>query len=271
MITRHLYLTIVLIMVSTFCFASNTECISAYIQDLEQEERVQKDTLAKKSARQERKLIKKQLPKEFPTNYHSEVEAYYQRQSLPKKILRNIINTRNYLSLSSNIAYDAVLIPNITAEFSVHPKVSVALNWMYSWWSFKNFDLFWRTYGGDLACRYWFGKKSEERRLTGHHIGVYAQALTYDLDLGGQAQITDGWNKAVGLEYGHSFIISKNFNIDVFAGVGLLTGKYKDYSNVDGHYVWQVSVNRQIIMPTKFGATLTWILPFKQKSILYEE
>ena len=272
MITKQLYTTIVLIMVSTFCFASNTECFSAYIHDLEQEVKEQKkDTLKTKSVKQDKKQIKKQLPKEFPQNYHSEVEAYYTRQSFPQKVLRTVLNSRNYLSISSNLAYDAILIPNITAEFSVLPKVSVALSWMYSWWSWKNKDIFWRTYGGDIACRYWFGKKSNDRRLTGHHVGVYAQTLTYDFDLGAQAQMTDGWNKAVGLEYGHSFVISRNFNIDVFAGVGLLTGRYKDYSRVDNHYFWQVTVNRQIIMPTKFGAAITWILPLKQNSILYEE
>lgn len=258
--------------ISTVCLASQTDRTCCVYKDtVKVNEKVVKDTLSNKVNSKTIKQINKQLPKEFPQNYHSEVEAYYSRQTLPQKVLRGILNTRNYLSFSSNIAFDLVLIPNITAEFSVLPKVSLAFSWMYSWWSFKHSDIFWRTYGGDVACRYWFGKKSNERRLTGHHVGVYAQALTYDLDLGGQAQMTDGWNKAVGLEYGHSFVISKNFNIDIYAGVGLLTGNYKDYSNIDDHYVWQVSVKRETIMPTKIGATLTWILPLKQKSILYEE
>ncbi len=167
--------------------------------------------------------------------------------------------------------YDIVLIPNVSAEFSLTPKISLSAGWMHSWWSLKTSDIYWRVYGGDIALKYWFGKKSNIRRLTGHHLGIYAQALTYDFDLGGQAQMSDGWNKAIGVEYGHSFIISKNFNIDIYAGIGLITGNYKDYYNLDDHYVWQVSVKRQTFLPTKFGASLIWVLPLKQKSILYEE
>lgn len=220
---------------------------------------------------QEKTDIGKQLPSEFPKNYRQEVEAYYERQEFHEKVLRKLINTRNYVSFSTNMMFDAVLIPNITAEFTILPKVSLSATWMHSWWALKSSDIFWRVQGGDITARYWFGKKSEKRRLTGHHIGIYGQILSYDIDLGGQAQLTDGWNYAAGIEYGHSFVIAKNFNIDVYAGVGLLAGKYKDYSNIDGHYVWQVSVNRNTIFPTKLGASLVWILPLKKKSILYEE
>ena len=225
----------------------------------------------KKPATQPISGAKKQLPTEFPKNYHEEVEAYYARQKFHEKALRKLINTRNYVSFSTNMAFDAVLIPNVAAEFSITPQISLSAGWMHSWWKVQSKDFFWRVYGGDITARYWFGQKSKTRRLTGHHIGVYGQALSYDLDLGGQAQMTDGYNYAAGIEYGYSFIISKNFNIDVFAGVGLLTGKYKDYYNKDGHYVWQVSVNRSTVLPTKLGASLVWILPLKKKSILYED
>lgn len=225
----------------------------------------------KKPAQQQNHGAIKQLPSEFPKNYHQEVEAYYARQKFHEKALRKLINTRNYVSFSTNMAFDAVLIPNIAAEFSITPQISLSASWMHSWWTIKSQNFFWRVYGGDITARYWFGKKSKTRRLTGHHIGIYGQALSYDLDLGGQAQMTDGWNYAAGIEYGHSFIISKNFNIDVYAGVGFLTGNYKDYENKDGHYVWQVSVQRSTILPTKIGASLVWILPIKKKSILYED
>ena len=260
---KKLYIFVTLIILSSVCFASETDRIFCVDKDTI---KVKQDSLKIKG-----KQIKKQLPTEFPSNYHQEVEAYYARQKFYQKVLRGIINTKNYTSFSTNMLFDLVLIPNISAEFSILPKVSVSASWMHSWWSVQNRDIYWRVYGGDVAVKYWFGNSSNKRRLTGHHIGAYAQALTYDLDLGGQAQISDGWNTAFGIEYGHSFIISKNFNIDVYAGVGLLTGNYKDYINADGHYVWQISVSRSIIMPTKLGASLVWILPLKQKSILYEE
>ena len=214
----------------------------------------------KKPAPQQKHGAIKQLPSEFPKNYHQEVEAYYARQKFHEKALRKLINTRNYVSFSTNMAFDAVLIPNIAAEFSITPQISLSASWMHSWWTVKSQNFFWRVYGGDITARYWFGQKSKTRRLTGHHIGIYGQAISYDLDLGGQAQMTDGWNYAAGIEYGHSFIISKNFNIDVYAGVGLLTGNYKDYENKDGHYVWQATKNRKFFGPTKAEVSLVWLI-----------
>ena len=260
LIKQALYILIFLFSAHAVFASSNTV---DYYCGLPERIEVKQDTLKEKR-------IKKQLPPEFPENYKEEVEAYYKRQKIHNKILIKLENTRNYVSFSTNMFYDIVLIPNIAVVFSINPKLSVATSWMYSWWSLKNKDIFWRIYGGDISLKYWFGKQSLQRRLTGHHFGIYGQLITYDVDLGGQAQMSDRWNYAFGFEYGHSFAIAKNLNIDLFAGVGLLNGKYKDYSNADGHYVWQVSVKRSTVFPTKFGASLVWILPLKNKSILYE-
>lgn len=254
-----------------FFLLFNTLCIAASAKGgafvLPDNITVEQDTLVKV----QKNRIKKQLPAEFPENYHQELEDYYARQKFYEKILRKIGNAKNYLSFSTNMLFDAVLIPNIAVEFQIMPKWSLYGNWMYAWWSVKKSDIYWRTYGGDITLRHWFGKKSNHRSLTGHHIGAYCQAITYDFDFGGQAQMTDKWNYGFGIEYGHSFAISKDLNIDIFAGIGVLIGKYKDYSNVDDHYKHQVSVERFTVLPTKLGASLVWILPLKRKSILYEE
>lgn len=234
---------------------------------------VVKDTVSVSGKIKDKKgrVYNQNLPPEFPEGYAQELDAYYARQKTYQKILRRLENTRNYVSFSSNLLYDAILIPNLAVEFSLTEKWSLCASWMYAWWAKKNSGIFWRVYGGDVTIRRWFGKKSKERRLTGHHIGLYGQLLTYDVDLGGQAQMSEGWNYAIGLEYGHSFAISNSFNIDVFAGIGYLMGSYKDYSNKDDHYVWQQTVDRKTIFPTKLGVSLVWILPIKKKSILYED
>ena len=216
------------------------------------------------------KVKYKPLPEEFPDNYIEELQAYYERQSTFKKIVRKIEHAGSNLSFSTNVAFDAILIPNLAVEFMASENWGLSASWMHSWWSKKDKDIFWRVYGGDITARRWFGKKYVNRRLSGYHVGVYAQALTYDLDLGGEAQMSDGWNYAVGLELGHSFPISKSFNIDLYAGVGFLMGNYKEYINVDDHYKWMTTVNRKSVFPTKAGASLVWILPLKKKSILYE-
>ena len=53
---------------------------------------------------------------------------------------------------------------------------------MYAWWKSDRKHNYWRTYGGDFEIRRWLSKEPDTKPLSGHHIGVYAQMLTYDLN-----------------------------------------------------------------------------------------
>ena len=76
---------------------------------------------------------------------------------------------------------------------------SVGANWMYAWWSNDTRHRFWRTYGGDVELRRWFSPRRESRSLMcGHHIGVYGQLLTYDIEWGGRGYLGDRWSWAAG-------------------------------------------------------------------------
>lgn len=89
--------------------------------------------------------------------------------------------------LKTNMLYDAAAIPNIGLEVSVGKGWSVGANWMYAWWSNDARHRFWRAYGGDVELRRWFSPRRESRSLMcGHHIGVYGQMLTYDIEWGGR-------------------------------------------------------------------------------------
>ena len=76
-----------------------------------------------------------------------------------------------YMSVSSNLLYDAVLLPNIGIEFYLGRGWSIAGNWMYTWLKSDSRHCYHRIYGGDLEVRRWlsYGKKP----LTGHHVGLY--------------------------------------------------------------------------------------------------
>lgn len=107
--------------------------------------------------------------------------------------------------LKTNMLYDAAAIPNIGLEVSVGKGWSVGANWMYAWWSNDARHRFWRAYGGDVELRRWFSPRRESRSLMcGHHIGVYGQMLTYDIEWGGRGYLGDRWSWAAGLSYGYS-------------------------------------------------------------------
>lgn len=170
-----------------------------------------------------------------------------------------------YMALKTNMLYDVLAVPNIGVEFYLGKNWSISGNWMYGWWKKNSSHRYWRIYGGDIAVRYWFGKKASEKPLTGHHVGVYGQAFTYDFEWGGKGYmggepggtLWDKTNYAAGVEYGYSLPVANRLNIDFMLGVGYWGGKYYTYTPLDGHYVWQA---------TKTG---TGSVPRRRKSLWY--
>ncbi len=165
-----------------------------------------------------------------------------------------------YTSLKTNALYDLLLIPSVGAEVWLGKMMSVNANWSYAWWSKNRRHNYWRYYGGDIAVRRWFGRKAAEKPLTGHHIGLYAQIMTYDFELGGKGYMGNKYNYGGGVEYGFSLPMARRFNIDFTVGVGYLGGKYYEYTPIDGHYVWQATKRRKWFGPTKAEVSLVWLI-----------
>ena len=163
------------------------------------------------------------------------------------------------LAVKTNLLYDVLLVPNIGIELPLGENWSVSTDWMYAWWRNNNRHNYWRIYGGELEARRWFGKEGR-RALTGHHLGVYGQMLTYDFEHGGKGYLGDRWSYAAGLAYGYSMPIARRLNLDLCLGVGYMGGKYKEYVPIDECYVWQASKNRHFIGPTKAEVSLVWLL-----------
>lgn len=173
-----------------------------------------------------------------------------------------------YMDLRTNMLYDVAAVPNIGVEFYLGGNISVGANWQYAWWKTDRKHRYWRAYGGDVNVRWWFGSAAHGKPLTGHHLGVYGQVLTYDFEWGGKGclggkpggTLWDKMNWGVGLEYGYSLPVAKRFNIDFTLGVGYLTGEYQEYRPVDGCYVWQATKQRHWFGPTKAELSLVWLI-----------
>lgn len=131
---------------------------------------------------------------------------------------------------------------------------------MYAWWKSDRVHNYWRTYGGDVELRKWLGSATKRKPLIGHHIGAYAQIVTYDFELGGRGYLADRWSYAAGVSYGYSLPVAKRLNIDFSIGLGYMGGEYKEYLPQDGHYVWQSTKRRHWIGPTKAEISLVWLI-----------
>lgn len=173
-----------------------------------------------------------------------------------------------YMALKTNMLYDVLAVPNIGVEFYLGKNWSVTGNWMYGWWNKSSSHHYWRIYGGDIAVRKWFGRQADEKPLTGHHLGIYAQAFTYDFEWGGKGYmggepggaLWDKMNYAAGVEYGYSLPVARRLAIDFTIGVGYWGGEYYKYRPMDGHYVWQATKDRHWFGPTKAEISLMWLL-----------
>lgn len=173
-----------------------------------------------------------------------------------------------YMGLKTNLLYDALLVPNIGLEFYLGGGWSVGGNWMYAWWDNDSRHRYWRVYGGEIDVRRYFGQRTAKKPLTGHHVGVYGQMITYDFEAGGRGYIGGRpggtlWEKAhygAGVEYGYSFPVGKRLNLDLSIGLGYLGGVYYEYIPSGGHYVWERTRHRHWFGPTKAEVSLVWLL-----------
>ncbi len=173
-----------------------------------------------------------------------------------------------YMSVKTNMLYDALLLPTIGAEFYLGRNFSVAGEWTYGWWDKNSRHRYWRAYGGDVAARWWFGKAAHEKPLTGHHIGVYAGLTTFDFEFGGKGRmggvpggtLWDRSMKSAGVEYGYSLPVAKRLNIDFTLGIGYFGGKVVKYIPDGESYLWQSTDNLRWFGPTKAEISLVWLI-----------
>lgn len=177
------------------------------------------------------------------------------RLSVPKPA-----NTSSFVALKTNLLYDILLIPNIGAEINIYDNWTIYGDFMYAGWNLPKAHFYWDLYGVQAGARKYFGKQAQKRSFTGHHAGIYGQALAYDLQVGNFGQQTSTINLGAGIEYGYSFPVSNHLNIDVELGVGYLTGKYFEYVVTEGHYTWRGTIQRAWVGPTKASVSLVWLI-----------
>ena len=165
-----------------------------------------------------------------------------------------------FVAVRTNLLYAAALLPNLGVEVPLGRGWSVGAEWMYAWWGGRAHDRYWRTYGGDLEVRRYFGRRASEKTLAGHHLGLYGQMTTYDFSLGGRGYLNDRWSWGAGIEYGYSLPVCERLHFDFGIGIGYLGGEYESYEPRDGHYVWQRTRKLRWVGPTKAEVSLVWLI-----------
>ena len=168
-----------------------------------------------------------------------------------------------FMALRTNLLYDAAVLPNIGLEVALGKGFTIGFDWFYTWIFTDPKHLYWQSYGGYLTARYYWGKAAAEQPFTGHHVGIYGLALTYDIEFGGIGYQAAQFGFGGGVEYGYSLRVARSLCIDFGIGLGYQGGEYKVYQPTDdgtGHYVWMSTHRRNWWGPTKAEVSLKWLL-----------
>ena len=175
------------------------------------------------------------------------------------------------MDIRSNLLYDAVLAPNIGADFYLGNHYSLGFNYKYAWLKDDSRHIYWRDYGGDLNIKYWFGKLADEKPFQGHHVGLYAQAFTYDFEFGGKGvmgglpggTLLDDFSIILAADYGYSLPLTEKLNLDFCIGAGYMSGIFREYHPEDGCYVWDATKKQQYFGITKLEISLVRVFDFR--------
>lgn len=165
------------------------------------------------------------------------------------------------LFLTTNLLYDAALVPNIGVGIGVTDRVTLLADWMYARWSNRDKRRYWRIYGGDVEARYRIGNSHKRSPLGGHHVGVYGSMACYDFQTGRDHKgvLSDKYNYVVGLSYTYSLPVATRLHVDFSLGVGYLWGIYKKHTPIDDCDVWLSTNKLRWFGPTRAGVSLVWM------------
>ncbi len=174
-----------------------------------------------------------------------------------------------FMALRTNMLFDVFVLPNIGLEVWLGKGFTIGADWFGTWIKSDKKHLYWQGYGGYLTARYYFGTQAEEKRFTGHHVGIYGSLLTYDIEFGGKGYQAAKPGFGGGVEYGYSLPVHPCLCIDFNIGIGFQGGIYKIYRPTDdgtGHYEWLSTHRRRWWGPTKAEISLKWLIsPMKKK------
>lgn len=164
------------------------------------------------------------------------------------------------VQLHTNTLFDAVLCPNIGVELQTDLGIAVQADYIGAWWNRSASNKYYSTYAFQTEVRYYLDSRRQTFPYTGHHIGLYGQMATYDMEFGGRGyQSADLDNTfGVGVAYGYTFPLSRHWSLNLTAGIGYFSSRYLKYMPVDDGYL-ALSHNRlSWFGPTRLEASFVY-------------
>ena len=164
--------------------------------------------------------------------------------------------------LRTNLLSDfAMLSPNIGAEVIYRKKMSLVFDYSVGFY-LPDADFHYHSFHSLMAEIRYYLSSSKSDVTKGHHLGAYAQLGTYDFMYEGKGfqckPYTDTY--AIGLCYGYTHPINRQFKIDFAFGLGCLHTKYAEYKRYNDMYIHTDTKSFTKVLPTRAEITLVWVI-----------
>lgn len=157
-----------------------------------------------------------------------------------------------YLALKTNIAYDAIAVPNLAFEMQLSKHISVELPVMFSGWDISSEHAV-RTFAVQPEGRWWLKKAG-----TGHFFGVHAHMALFNVKWDeNRYQSTDRPLLGAGISYGYKLPFSRHWGAEFTLGAGYANMKYNTYYNIDNGALIETK-SRNYWGITRLGLSLSY-------------
>lgn len=169
-----------------------------------------------------------------------------EKEPRPKKA------SERYMTLKTNIAYDAIAVPNLSFEIQCSKHISVELPVMFSGWDISHQHAV-RTFAVQPEGRWWL-----EKAGTGHFFGVHAHMALFNVKWDeNRYQNTGRPLLGAGVSYGYKLPFSKHWGAEFTLGAGYANMKYNTYYNIDNGALIETK-SRNYWGITRLGISLSY-------------
>lgn len=154
------------------------------------------------------------------------------------------------IAVRTNVVQWAAASPNLGLEFALGDRFTLECTAgaspirLTDTWYFKHLHV-------QPELKYWF-----ENLMARHYVGVTAFASTFDLAMGKRAAFGDAY--AIGGTYGYQWILSRRWNLELAAGLGVIRHRTVRYVPGSGH--GRPNQSGWTFAPVKTGISLVYIL-----------
>lgn len=145
-----------------------------------------------------------------------------------QKKVKKVSMSQRYIALKTNIAYDALALPNLAFEMQCSKHISVELPVICSFWDFNQKHAL-RTIAIQPEARWWLREAG-----AGHFFGVHANIGWFNAKWkDNRYQSTDRPLLGAGISYGYLLPLSAHWGAEFTLGAGYANMKYNTYYNID--------------------------------------